>query len=274
MSSGVDPDGEIVSAPWLKDIYGEFGTFMRQQHDFHHVMERSLVATRNAPDLVRALAEFEALDEVQNEETERARAERIAAADADSAIARSEIEGGFCTLNAQGIVLVWSALEALIDDMVRACLAHHQELLTGERIGRLKIPLSEVIGVSEETLRERVFEEVEREFVRGEGVTRFESLLSVVNLDGQTGEDLSRDIYTLQKVRNLIAHRRGYVDGRFVRDCPWLNPMLNERLNVALPLYMQLTTAAINYAIVVRERARAEYGVIRSDTEQDGGESI
>jgi hypothetical protein len=270
MNSELDPGAETVMDPWLADTFDDFVAFLRHQAESVRVVHWSLYRTMHRLSLVRALEDLDTPDEEETAQRKQERDERIASAETQAAFAFSEVESDYCTLHSQGLVMVWSALNALIDDLVRTCLSNHPSLLESDSLSKLKIPLSAAIGSSEEDRLDRLFEAVEREVTKGEGVNHFESLLVVVNLSGATEVSLKDDLYILQKVRNLLAHRRGYVDRRFIRACPSLDSTLGERLIIDLDMYLRLATAAVNYAGVVKERARYEYGVPRTEPEGAG----
>jgi hypothetical protein len=49
----------------------------------------------------------------------------------------------------------------------------------------------------------------------------FESVLHLFGLKGAMDPDLKRNLIELEHVRNLLLHRRGIVDSRFLDSCPW-----------------------------------------------------
>jgi hypothetical protein len=54
------------------------------------------------------------------------------------------------------------------------------------------------------------------------GVGRIEPLLDAVSLGGAVPDSVRRVVLELSQVRNLVVHKNGVVDRRFVDQCPWV----------------------------------------------------
>jgi hypothetical protein len=65
------------------------------------------------------------------------------------------------------------------------------------------------------------------------GVGRFESLLKPFNLKPKITDEVRRELNDILAVRNLLVHRAGKIDRRFIELCPWLNRELGETIEVS-----------------------------------------
>ena len=62
----------------------------------------------------------------------------------------------------------------------------------------------------------------------------------------------------LSAVRNVIAHRLGIADRRFLEACPWFNVELGDEVVVDGSKYSQYRAAVNAYAINVIERGAVQ----------------
>lgn len=155
---------------------------------------------------------------------------RLPRAEELSRRAQAEIDRGFPLLHAQAVVALWTALESVIDDLLEAWLANVPSAWTIPALQRLNVRLGVYESLEQ---RERIRYALQRlkaeRFDTEEGgVGPFEALLEAFGLGGGLDDDLRRDLHELQQVRNLVAHRRGIVDGRFASQLSYLSVVVGE----------------------------------------------
>lgn len=146
--------------------------------------------------------------------------------------AHREVSNEFPILNSQTAVSVWSTIECFVEDVLVAWLANDPEFVNSERVGKIKIQYSDYHRMSESELNYLVISELQRDLPRGHEIERFESLLALAGLPGNLDAEVKRDLIELGHVRNVLLHRRGIADAKFVQACPWLNIKVGERVKI------------------------------------------
>lgn len=87
------------------------------------------------------------------------------------------------------------------------------------------------------------------------GVDRFEELLKCIGLSGSVPDGVGRTIFEMGQVRNVLVHRGGIVDRRFVSACPWLGLNPGDKVSVDRESLSRFASAALDYAVVYLQRA-------------------
>lgn len=239
---------------WLTQAVGSLNALLGGFEDVAQVTRRMLGEATGLPRLTKLLTVG---DESQKAEERRNAAER------DAEIAGAEIERGFATLAMQGVVLYWAALETYVDDVVIGVVRSDLEVLRGDDLARVKIPLGDLLAMPDDDRFEFLLREVEsslRSRMKA-GTSRFEPLLSAVGLGGPVRDATQRNLFRLHKVRNLVAHRGGRIDRRFLDECPGFGEgEIGERLNLDATAYHELVRAAVDYAFTIHARAVRRFG--------------
>lgn len=183
-------------------------------------------------------------------------------------LAKAEIERGFPVLHAHASVALWGTLDALVADLVLACLLNDSALLKAERFSRIKVPLAEFEALEREDRMVFLLTELSRTLHADlkPGVGKFEALLDAVDLAGPVDSTLRRDLLELAAVRNLLVHRAGIVDRRFCSSCPWLNLTIGAKYVVSRAVYARYSRSVSDYMMLLIKRARSRFPVPQSDT--------
>jgi hypothetical protein len=151
---------------------------------------------------------------------ERIRAERdmqpyepedFTAARIEAEFARQEIEKEFPLLNAHSLVTIWSAMEALFEDVLVAHIIHRPEILKEEVFQKIRIPLATYEQLNQEDKARLLVYELQRTLSSEQrlGLDCFEALLKVVGLAGRVEDEIRRDIYELQQL--IECHKQGHL---------------------------------------------------------------
>jgi hypothetical protein len=120
-------------------------------------------------------------------------------------------------------VRLWGLLEACVDDLVAKALLDPTKCKDHELLNRLKGPLlpfraaspAEQAEYLADTLRNSVDAPLKL------GIGRFEAILEPIGLSGAVHDTVRKLLLELSQVRNLVVHRAGRVDKRFLEVCPW-----------------------------------------------------
>ena len=139
---------------------------------------------------------------------------------------------GFTYLYALASIKLWSILEATIDDAALECIQTPDRCTDPKLLAGLKGPLLEFVQSSTEERSEFLVAQLKQEVKAAmqKGIGRFEAILAPLGLGGSVPDAVRRAIFELSEVRNVIVHRRGFADKRFVSSCPWFGVKLGDEL--------------------------------------------
>lgn len=217
-----------------------------------HLCVDGLHKTTKAPELVKALAELQCAQEGREwSDVDKHSVER---AEEQATFAKAEADAGFPTLHAHAVVSLWGALEVLCEDLFIARLKEDPKLLKDEQFQKLKVPLVEFHQMDEEDRLGAIYSQIERDTRAGDGVTRLEQLFKYVGLEGSVDSKTRKAIFELQQVRNLIVHKAGIADPKFVKACPWLNIAKGQKIRVTHKSFGDYGDAVQTYVINLMER--------------------
>jgi hypothetical protein len=242
---------------WYIDPYYRFFNFFEEAE---RVLQLSI---KGIIQISRQMPLLEALDNL-----ERVRAENSGKpiepkdfkdARIEAEFARQEIEKEFPLLNAHSLVTIWSALEALFEDVLVAHIINRPEILKEDAFQKTRIPLATYEQLNQEDKARLLLYELQRGLSSEQrlGLDCFESLLKIVGLAGKVEDSIRRDIYELQQLRHTIVHRASLADRKLVEACPWLKLTSGERILISHDQYRRLITSVQKYVTVVIERATA-----------------
>jgi hypothetical protein len=143
-------------------------------------------------------------------------------AEKEEAFGKQQESKGFAYLYALASIKLWSILEAMIDDAALECIQSPDRCTEPKLLAGLKGPLFEFLQSSNDERSEFLVGQLKQE-VRAsmqKGIGRFEAILAPLGLGGAVPDAVRRTIFELSEVRNVIVHRRGFADKRFVSGCP------------------------------------------------------
>jgi hypothetical protein len=177
-----------------------------------------------------------------------------------SRLAKIEVDEGFPTLHRQVALSVWSSLEWLISDFLANWLANDPKTLTIEGVRKIKVSIAELENLSGMEKYYYLLSEIERDAKSGlkQGVDRFESTLQVFGLSGSAPET-KRDLFEFGHVRNVLVHRNGVADARFVQACPWLALSAGQAVTVDEARLIRYIHAAQDYVKLLAGRVKSRF---------------
>ena len=188
----------------------------------------------------------------------------VAALERDAHLAQSEVDKGFATIFAQAIIVAWGALETAVRDFLVRWLATFPSARQSPAVSKIRIRFGDYEALSPGERMEYLLSELERELGAPlqPGVGRFESLLSALSIGGPVDPVLRRDLLELAATRNVLVHRAGVADERFVALCPWLGLQAGAEVRVSQEQYHRHLGAVYRYAGVIVRRAKTVGGTL------------
>jgi len=174
------------------------------------------------------------------------------------AFAKREAATGHPYLYGIGVVRLWTILETMADDVALLQLKESRYNAAAEILAKLRVPVLEFVGATPNEQAELVLEELKRatRAALQDGIARFEAILSAVGLGGGIEDEVRKAIFECRQVRNLIVHRSGNVDARFLRACPWFRTRPEEPLPLQRNHFSYYLNASYAYSVEILRRRR------------------
>jgi len=231
-----------------------------------HVTKKGIQHLQRIPRLYELLLNpNDPKNPVTEKDIERAREE--------AAIAQAEAEQDYRRSHQQFCISIWAHLESKIRMLCVGFVANEPHHLQSEKFRKIKVVISEYECLSEQEKAMFLIEQLENNVASPlrKGVNRFEDLLAVFGLSGKLEAQVTKNLYELNQVRNLIAHQEGKVDQRFSDSCPWLNISVGDPLNISTHDIERYFVSVMTYCKSITQRVAHNYGVdLEFDTPADG----
>jgi hypothetical protein len=177
-------------------------------------------------------------------------------------VANTEASKEFPLLHAHSLLGLWSALEALVEDVSVAWIMTKPETLQRPAFSKIRVSIVEFQLLTTEEQMRYLVAEAQRD-LKAElrlGITRFEKLLDAIGMNGSTPNEVSKAIYEAQQVRNAIAHRGGLADRQLTQACPWLGLNSGERIVIGHRKFKYYLQAIHLYILGINNRFRVVEG--------------
>ena len=191
-----------------------------------------------------------------------------------------EIGHGFPHLNAQALVSMNSALDALVEEWVPAMRAIRVKLLTAQFLERAEHQEPEAAKTLTDELRQRLAEAIgnmistdlpKLERLQGSGIERYEARLRQEGLGAPRGrqipEDLDRALTELGALRDVLIHRAARVDAKALEQAPSLRYRDGELVRISHEEYRTYSAAVRCYAHEIWFRVLCNWPEV---TDEDG----
>lgn len=258
--SHVVPGGVAATRP----VFQRFLEFLEHSERTAALVVRGVRGIEKLPPLAKALHSLDSKAVLRDDE-KRTLDLRLTQAEEAARFAREEIANDFPFLRSALAILLWGALEAAVDDVVVEWLRVDPRSMMARGLSGIRVPLAKFqAGTDEERIRLLLAEVIRRKRAEFKpGIGRFEAILQVAGLSGEFDAARKRDLLELSKVRNLLVHRAGVVDRRFLDDCPWIDVRLGSTLRVSGDRSHAYATAASEYALELVQRVRVRSGLNR-----------
>lgn len=179
---------------------------------------------------------------------------------------KNEAANGYQMLYLQGTLLMYSHLEDVIKKLILRYFRYND--LTGiDKVNTIKITYAEYVALDEEEKFEYIFVQFEKQF-QGKmknGVERFEELLAPFKLSGKVDEKIANSIMELSLLRNLIAHRGGFVDRKFIELCALKNVRCQyengQKVRIEFEKFQKFYLAVVCYSNLLKQRILSLDGI-------------
>lgn len=238
---------------WAANPFEAFLDLVQEIGQITELSLRGISMIRAAPRISTAVAKATGEDEGERGDY----FEKLAEA------AQREVDKGFPLLLAQATISLWSSLEFLIKDFLLTWLANDPTAIEAQAVQKTKIPLSQYEKMSSQERYHYIVDTLERDVQAPlkQGVSRFEELLKVFDLNGPVSDNVRRTLFELSNVRNVLVHRRGVADRRLTEACPWLNLSIGDSVVVTYSMFKDYSRTVVDYALAVFKRVSARFGV-------------
>ncbi len=166
-------------------------------------------------------------------------------------LATSEVKSDFPLLHSAATILLWGALETSFKDFLVRWLQKHPDSRNVPGLSRIKIKLVEYENLNIDDRMHYLLDQFERELSAAlrPGIGRFDCLLKPFELKPKVDDEVRRDLNEISAVRNILVHKAGIVDAKFVGLCPWLNLGVGEPVKVRGDDLQRYMGSAIDYVI-------------------------
>jgi len=170
--------------------------------------------------------------------------------------AAQELGSGMSYLNSLMVVRLLTVVETVVADAVVWVLQTRPDLMTRTGVRKIEGPLVDFVAASEgeraEFLASALAQETRAPLKVGVG--RFEVLLEVVDLGGEVKAPGRRAMLELVEVRNIVVHRNGRADAKFLERCPWIEASVGRQLVIKDEMLRRYATAATYYVLELVRR--------------------
>jgi len=211
---------------------------------------------------------IEVLTEVEGSKQNPSSIVKLHHARKSAELANTEFEKDFPVLNGFVVVALWSWLEHFVKGFVALWIRHRRVALEVPAVLKLRVKLGEYLLLSKAEQAEFLVELLEQDLSSAlkRGITRFESLLNPFGLSFQFSEKNSKNIFELQQVRNVIAHRNSHADKRICAECPWLKLKINQPVLVSSKMVRNYADSSAGFLLALLYQVGDLYGVnLRSE---------
>jgi hypothetical protein len=176
--------------------------------------------------------------------------------------AKEQEKQGFRLLYYMATVQTWSITEAMVHDFAVEWLTRLDVSQYPEKFSELQGPLIEFIKTAPDDRAEYLVGELERQLGVSlkPGVSRFEAVLDNVGLGGPIAQSVRKSLLELQQMRNIIVHRSGRADRRFIEACPWVPCTIGEPIDLSEREFRRYWLAAMWYLLELDRRSGVKLG--------------
>jgi hypothetical protein len=149
----------------------------------------------------------------------------------------------------------------MVFDVAVLWLLRRQHVRAEEKVAKIKIPFSAFDALNDEDRIEFVVRELDRDLESRAGLNRFEELLHAVGLKWPRNDVLAENIYEMQQIRNVFAHKRGIADAQFVNACPHLDYQVGDVVKIGRDTWLDFTLTTVAYSETLIHRMQGHLGL-------------
>lgn len=182
-------------------------------------------------------------------------------------LAQEQRAKGHPMLVAHSVVALWSALEATIPAFCADWIVSQPSCLSSDDLSRVRVPASLLGATDRRAAASAVVDEISRQIDSSlkPGIGRFQGVLEKLGITFPIDDKIRGSLFELSKVRNLVVHRFGRVDLRFVGECPRFKLSVGEELRLTVNDYIEYRRVAGEYASNILRAAHERMKLSRLD---------
>lgn len=241
---------------WYTEPFDRFIKYFSEVEKVLNISIDGINVLQREPDLLKAVIELQCSEEYrQISEDEQIKIKKV---EQEAEYAKQMNESGYPLLYAHSLVSLWGALETLIEDLTVSFLKNEPSKIKKEKVNNLAIPFFQFVELDEDEQMKLILELLEQKLKSKyrPGIARFEAILDVLNLSGDIPENITRDLYEMYNIRNVIVHRSSVTDRKLLSNCPWLTYQIGEKVIINDIQYQRYSNALKEYAIILMNRVR------------------
>jgi hypothetical protein len=249
---------------WATQPFDDFLAQTKRLSYLLHLCINGISVLRGVPRIIHAL------NVITEQEDENSHT-KLDAAKKEAELAQREMDEDFPLLHAQFTILLWSSLESLIRLFIVRWLQNHKPAMEAKEIQKLQVKIGEYERLEGEERYFYIIDRLEQELSipLANGVNRFENLLSPFGLSGPVDENIRRELFELNQVRNVLVHRSGIADRRFIESCPWLNLHVGDPVKINYHTSQRYFKSVQMYNLELLIRLGEYFGVDVSSNRED-----
>jgi hypothetical protein len=176
--------------------------------------------------------------------------------------AADQADKQFPFLRSQYAVAMWSSLDHFINSFLHGWLSNHEPAGAVSEVEKIRVPLSVFRKLDNYDQIAFLLRQLESATASTKyGIERFEVLLKVFGLEGDLPGDIKTVLNMHCMARNLIVHRCGIVDSKFLQNCrSWRGATAGDVLSVSTKMLELFQKTLICYCLIVAKRASTILG--------------
>lgn len=177
-------------------------------------------------------------------------------------LTQAEVDADFPLLHNHTLVGLWGALEAYTSDIAVNWVEHLNPREWGDDIAKMKIKLGDWVSLPEDQRSEWLVDQIRRTSSSDlkAGIGQFESVFNAIGLDGPVDDAIRTVLFQTKALRNVIAHRGGRADARFVADCSDFGTSVGDEVRLSRLQLAAALEAMTIYANTVANRINTYLG--------------
>jgi len=247
---------------WAVDPFKDHLSHLKATGKLLELSTMGISSIRAMPDMARAII-FADGDESDDAKEKIERAKEYAK------FAQEEVDAGFPQLYADATIGLWTSLESTIREFFRRWVANRESARNLKCIASIRVTIGEWESLSLDERPAFIIDHLERATAANlkQGIGRFECILTEFGLGGAVDDDNRRELFELQKVRNVLVHNRGIADRQLIESCPWMDLSIGKNVRVKPCCYSRYAVAVNDYCANIIHRLLKLYDAERLKTE-------
>jgi hypothetical protein len=171
-------------------------------------------------------------------------------------------ETGFPFLYGLATIAVWSELEAFVEDVATEVLLVHPPAWERDALRKLKVSVADFARLEGRPRCEWIVQALQKDLAVGlrVGPGILEPLLEAIGLGGSADARVRASLVELSAVRNILVHRRGRADSRFLEQCPWVGVSPGAEVLVSGAMLHRYAATVLGYAGETMQRVHSLFG--------------